>query len=287
MYAGAVIAGHFAIALVLFVRRREKAGGLHLVFAPTAALLIALLLYAPLLGDFLAFVCKEGQADLARRLDPAFLISILLSWSAGEDRPRLSLFLIAPAALGVAAGARRQPLATAALVLPVGIALAVALATQTFVYTRFFSFFLPGFLFFAAAGLEALLARPGRAGKAAWAAVALAVISLIPNLAAYHRSGKQGLRDAAEWIKQNVPGRRTVALGLVEEVYVYYDPKAVREKARGPARADLLAGAAVVVSHPWSVSRDNWLFLKERCREAKVFPAAVYKENVVVIYLCE
>lgn len=285
LYALAVVLGHLMIGLAYCRRAREKRPLLPAAL-PLLALVLALILYAPLFTSLLHFSRTEGQITAGRNFSADFVYEVLVSWSAGPGHPLLSLPFLALAAWGTVKAARGNRLFFFTWLLPLLVGFGAPLLTGTFVYSRFYLYGMPGYLLLLAHGINSL---PGRGAVADWtrkAAAAILVTLLLPGLVNYYKLGKQGLRPAAHWIEHNARGKRVIALGLAGNVFRYYYPDAVSYNPRGEIGPDVVTDTVVVVAHPWSVGRQNLQLLEARCGEPLVFPAAIYKENTVLIYRC-
>jgi hypothetical protein len=182
--------------------------------------------------------------------------------------------------------AKRDRLFLFTWLLPLLLGFAAALATGTFVYSRFFLYAMPGYLLLLSYGMNALT---GGERVRSWvrrgAAAALAAL-LLPGVITYHRLGKQGLRPAARWIEHHAPGQRVIALGLLSQVFWYYHQSTISIPPGVEVRPETVAASLVVTAHPWSVGRKNQRLLSERCEAPQVFPAAFYQENTVYLYRC-
>ena len=291
LYALFVPAAHLVLAgLALEFRRlgysRRAAG--TAAAAAAGAMGLVLLLYAPMARDLLAFARTQGQVIAGRSVSPRFFADLLLEWSAVAEHqwllaPWLALFLV-----GLLSGIPREWLKLAWLLLPLLLGIFFALITRTFVYPRFFVYAMPAYFLIVAAGLDRVTGWIPRRSAAAYAlALGLLLSTLLPALFNYYRLGKQPNREAAQWIRQQNPLARVLVLGLAGEVWGYYDPLAQPLPAGTRLSPEMIAQAYVVASHPWSVGRENFALLDQRCGPARVFPAAGYAENTIWIYHCE
>jgi len=164
------------LAVLLAARIRRPARALALVAPPALAFaaFAAPLLAPPLLAHPEALFDKLG----ASRPDAGALVRAAGFW-LGTRSPWLALALLVPAALGAWRLARREPRFTA-LALASGAALALGVLASApryawlgFVLGRYAVPALPLLLVFAAAGLDATGARPGRPAVASAALCAL------------------------------------------------------------------------------------------------------------------
>jgi hypothetical protein len=147
---------------------------------------------------------------------------------------------------------------------------------------------MPAYFLAAAAGLDRVTRWIPRRPPAVYAlALGLLLATLLPALVNYYRLGKQPNREAAQWIRRENPRARVLVLGLAGEVWGYYDPRAEPLPAGTPLTTETVAGAFVVASHPWSVGQQNFALLEQRCGPPRVFPAAGYRENTILVYRCE
>lgn len=292
-YAAAVIGSQLLVAGALAWTKDER-GGPPLLVAGLSALAVGLALYAPLASDFYRFVVTEGVLTSGREMNLAFIGRLFIGWAAGPDRVLLSLVLLVPAFWGVIEAGKKYPLVLWTWALPFLAGALTPFLLGTFVFDRFFSYALPGFYLLAAVGLAEAVARLRRGSAPVYAlGVGLMLVALLPGLTNYYRHDKQGIRSAHQWVLEHAPDRRTLAAGLVSEVYFYYDrrgPGMVKLVPRGK-RLDpaILRRAAVVISHPWSLYDEDYELLKRRCGGGprRVWPSSGWPEYEVRVYLCD
>ncbi len=284
--------GHLAAALFLTffkkglgVDQNETTAGKAALTA-AASLALASALYLPMASDFLNFSRSEGQRTMGRAMDLSFLTSLLVNWSAGPGRTLLSIPALAAAAAGVVFTAKENREVLISWALPLSLGFAAPLITGTFTYHRFYCFAMPGFILFMALGLVRLAGKAKRPAPAMAAATALIVLTFLPSLYEYNKIGKQGLKRAAEWARTEAPDSRVLAMGLSGVVFRHYCPRAAPVYPRGPISRDVVRGAVVVITHPYSVGKENLALLSDNCREPMVIKSAGYEENEVRIYDC-
>lgn len=286
-YAGSVVIAHLLTALCRW-RRPEKRGREILLFAlPFGGLALAGLLYAPLFSELWQFTSTHGRITRTRAFSAAFVPEMFLAWSAGKSRPFLSLPLLAPAFIGLILVAKKDWRIVGIWIFSLIFGLAVPVAANIFIYHRFYTFDLPGYYLFAAAGLDTLLRRRGAAAWAGRALLAAAFLALIVNLGEYYREGKQAFRPAAEWVRKNAAAYRPLTVGLAGEVLDYYLPEVSVLPSGRLLEPAWLKHAVVIVSHPWSVGRENYRILETVCGKPLRLPSAGYEENEVRVYRCE
>ena len=288
LYSGAVIASHLLLGLIVSLRADRRGTGRRLAALSGGGLVLALLLYAPLLPDFLRFTLEQGRLTTGREMRLNFVGQMFLAWAAGESHSGLAAVFLLLAATGLGIAAARRPWLAAVWVLSLLLGGFTPLILGLFVFQRFFSYALPLFYLFPALALDYLIERlPGRRKMIGWLAAALVMLILALGLRNYYRYGKQPLRPAAEWIRQNAPGYPTLAAGLVSEVYGYYDRAAERLPLGEVLQPAMLRHTAVVVSHRWSLKESDWKLLQQFCRPPQVFPSAGPPEYEVRVYLCD
>ncbi len=287
LYSIALPLGHLLAALCLVAfggtPRRE---GARLAMILAAPVLISALFYLPMLGDMVHYVRTEGQILGSRRFTPGFIWGLLLSWSSGSGRVLLSIPCLGLAFMGIVFSVRDKPIVALTWAAPLLFGFLVPLVSGTFVYHRFYSFALPGFLLFAGYGFYCVFQR---ASLREWMLVVVffaAVSVLFPGLFEYYRVGKQGFKDAAEWIEDEAPYARVYSLGLAGDEFQYYCPEAVVLSDESPLESSLLKDSVVVFSYPWSLNLARRQRLSRLCGEPVVFESAGYAENRVYLYRC-
>lgn len=295
MYAGAVTGTLAAAGLMIFARRRDR-NSAWFAAAGLGGLVLAALLYLPLLGDFYAFTVSQGRVTIGRAMNPRFVLDTLLTFGGGRYYQALAPLLLVPAGIGFALMARRRPLPTALLLSSMAVSIAAPVVTGTFVFHRFFAFWLPWIYLAFGFALESLLEwrplAPGR--RRAVVAVAgllitFAVFSQVLPLIDYHRFGKQAFRPAAELARQlsascSPPCPRR-AIGLAAEVYWYYD-RAAAESSLVPPTSRNIQGQVLVMSHKWSLTDEGMAQITSVCDPVRVFPSAGYPEYDVTVFKC-
>ncbi|MFO8058489.1 MAG: glycosyltransferase family 39 protein [bacterium] len=290
LFAAAVIGSHFMIALTLVLK--EKHGRFRknamLAAASLLGLFLSLLVYLPMLSDFYQFVLEQGTITTGRAMSFSFAGRLLTAWSAGYERPLLSLVVLVPGAAGLVLVARKKPLLVTALVLPIALGCLASLFTGTFVFHRFYSYGIYALYLFCAVGVT--IPFTFRRWWAYWIGVAamIAVIAVVGfTLADYYGKHKQALRTSAEWTEKTAPHKQVIALGFVSGVYRFYDHDArLVGKDRELSRQQV-ENSMVVTSFAWSISKHNRNVLDDRCKKAAFFPSAGPRELDVRVYQCE
>lgn len=286
-YSGAVMLAHLLIALSALRDARARAHGLRLAATALGGLAFGGLLYAPLLPALWGFAAHQGQVTVTRGFSPRFVPELFSDWSAGVARPLWSWLIIAPAVLGLVLVAKKNRRIVWTWLFALGFGLVVPVLAHIFLYHRFYSFDLPGFYLFAATGIDWTMRRPGAFKWLGRALLAAALVALAVNLGVYYHEGKQAFRPAAEWARENAVGYRPLTVGLSGEVLDYYLPEVTVLPSGRLLDPRWLAHSVVIVSHPWSVGRENFQVLQEVCGPPVIFPSAGYEENEVRIYKCE
>lgn len=288
LYCVGVPLGHLGVAVVLAAFGRQRARREYLIVAATvsAALVIAAALYSPMIAQMIEYVRTEGRIIGTREFSGSFVLGLFLSWASGADELLMSIPMLLMAAAGLFFFGKDKRVILFSWLLPLSIGLAIPLASDTFVYHRFYAFAMPGFFLAAGYGVDSVCRRLSLPGWAAAAMAALLIAMLLPALHTYNRIGKQGLRPAAQWINENAPGAKVISLGLARNVFQYYCPEAIALEKDGPLEGSLLANSVVVFAFPWSVKQARQQRLDEICGEPLVFQSAGYRENEVRLYRC-
>ena len=245
-----------------------------------------LLLYAPMVSGFYAYARTQGiRVGKFYPFSPAFVLDMFRAWSSGESHPMWSWLVLVPAALGLALGGRMNPLFTASWILALVIGMFVPAVTRTFTFHRYYAFALPGFYLFAALGLDLISMRLKSSRGLYSVLAALLILIMAARLIPYYRYGLQGLRPAAEWIRQHRPNAGVLAVGTVSDAFRYYFPSA-RPMDQGLIPT-VPRGAVVVMSYPSTMQKQDLEFLAERCQPPQVFPSALGEDLVVRVYTCD
>jgi len=287
LYTFAAPVGHLLMAgIYLAVNRSKWKSSVFIPLAPVFALLLAGLIYFPMFDDMLRFARTEGQIIGTREFNFYFIKGLFYSWASGADSFWLSLPLIIISLAGFVLGVKKRPWFVLAWVLPLLVALLVPLFTDTFVYHRFYTFLMPGFFLVSGYGVARLL-HLAKAPSLSWLPVGIVlVVFMVPAVHEYHTLGKQGLKEAAEWIEDNAPEKKALAIGLAREQFRYYIPHAVTLEKNVILDERWLSDSVVVYAFPWSVKRENKIRLENGCGKPIVFKSAGYDENVVRLYRC-
>ncbi len=287
LFALFAVLSHAAVGALAALAGRNPRNGLKWVSLSLAGAGLGLLLYFPMFSDMYSYASFQGKLTTGRSFTPSFLAKVFVGWGSGAGRLYLALPMMALAAAGLYPAMRRKwevPVGWAAGLL---LAFAFSIASQTFVFHRFYIFGAPCFYLFVGAALSKMIDSSRKPLKAASVmAIILIAAGLLADLSVYYGKGKQGYRDARDWVSLNAPWAKVVSMGLASDVYWYYDPSAVRlEKGETP-EPSLLKGAAVVLSHWWSVGDYNMDILKFSCGQPKKFPSAGPPEYEVLVFIC-
>jgi mannosyltransferase len=197
---------------------------------------VTLLLYSPMLpGMLFAATVTARRPDYGGRISGELWGELLQGLQAGYGVIMLAGLAIV-GLTGFLSMLRRNPFGTAALVLPVVLAMASVGLMNLGVHPRFFSFGLPTALIIAIRGIENLaesLARVLRIREVSkvsrWgstiAALGIAIVSLV-QLGAYYRVPKQDFSGALVFAERSRrPDEMLVSVGLAAEAYKeYYAP---------------------------------------------------------------
>jgi len=288
LYAGAVVGALFLIGLALLARPADRRAGALLAALCAAALVLALLLYIPLIPDLVEYTHEYGRHTEGRSISFSFPGRILLSFAV-EGRHRLwAVLLLVPAALGLWIVLRKRPLLGAVWLLSLAIGIAAPAAASTFVYPRFYLYLLPGLYLFLAAGLGWVMDRLGKTPVPVRLLLALPVVAvMVSGLPAYYRAGHSGLKASAEWVRSHAAGAKVLTLGLPAHEIAYYHRKAAKlppEYWLVPAMPTL--DDAVVLT----AQECKEPAIRHRCERAAVFESGAPTSDIVPkgiwIYRC-
>jgi hypothetical protein len=288
LFAGAVIGAQMLIGLALLARPADRRAGLRLAAAGAAALVIALLLYLPLIPDLLEYTREFGRHTEGRAITHDFPAKLLLSFAVEGRHGVWAVLLLLPAALGLWVVLDGRPLLGTVWLLSWAIGIAAPALASTFVYPRFYLYLLPGLYLLAAAGLDRAMDRLGAAQAPVRLLLALPVAAiLVTGLPAYYRAGHSGLRDSAEWVERNAAGAKVLTLGLPEHEIAYYHERASKlppEYWLVPAMPTL--DDAVILT----AQECKETAIRHRCERAAVFEPGAPTSDIVPksiwIYRC-
>jgi len=288
LYASAVIGGHLLSGLFLTAQKASRPTGWRLLLPATGALTLAGLLYAPMIPDFIAFLAGKGkQLSQAHPLSLRFIAGMFLSWPAGAWHPGWTWLVVVLSWVGLALVFTRRRILAGNWLLSLLIGLLIPAVLGTFVLDRFFAYALPGFFLFAAAGADFFLNRTGP-GRWLGTLLLLATLTILASgLVNYYRFGKEALLPAAQWITQNAPGTRVLTVGMIGEVFQYYDPTAIRFGKGEKLTRAILHQTIVVIGYPSSVESWNWEVIATYCRPVAILPSGSGPGDEVSIYRCD
>ena len=296
LYALFVIAGQLLWALIMTGRKKISPG---MVLPIILSGILGLMLYAPSLEKLWHYAISQQKMASLHSVNLIFLRE-LLSMLAGLKNHDAIICLTLAALLGLGSGFKRWPgFFFISLVSGLGIILFTLLA-GVFIYARFLAFLLPAFALGMALALDfwkipaRFLKTPGRLFNTLLKALKLAlVICLILIcglltfwLRQYYIFGKQGFRDAAEWLKARPAGQQVICYGIICQELAYYFPdKMIELSEKQKLDPDFIKGK-VIISRRNDWTADNLELAATHCFSAKVWPSAGYKENLLLLLNC-
>ncbi len=280
LYSAFVIAAQIGFGFFAYARNRNK-NRLMILAAATVSLVLSLLIYLPGAPDLIGYLPKEGHDVAGRWLDLNFVKELIGLFSSTHILV-LGLGLGIAALFGLYRLFRKWPEFCSLYLLSALLLVLFTLVMQVFIYARFLAFMVPFFYLCLAEAVSALkFSRLARTVLTVLVAVALAV-----SLGRYYRLGKQGLKDAAQYLEAQYPLAPVVSLGLARNEFLYYCPQAQPVFGQVAQPPQVFLGKMVVASHPWSWAPWNEKMLERNCRREKVWPSAGYDENEVFLYNC-
>jgi hypothetical protein len=273
----------FAADLARGQRRHDALAGLLML---SGAALLTLLLYSPILPDFLALRGQFGQhsASVPSLLGPemqAALLGLGGAWPIGSGVLRWltavpGLLLALVGAISLWRTRRERPLAWLALLGFLGFPVTIALVAvgDSWLYARFLLFALPSIAIAIAAGLLACTARVGTRG----AVVACCGLGVLHIAQLWTLPPRQPLREALDRAVAESPrGRPVGVIGLMDNPIAYYGLTRGVEiidfglgGARFPENAARVPTTAIVVLYPDALPEAT----RERLRAAAFAPVA-------------
>jgi len=289
-YNGFVISAQIAFGFFLWATARKERKAVIFTL-PALALILSAALYLPVMPDLAKFARAEGSDIAGRWLDLYFLKEVIKMLASTRSLvlgiPAFVIFLIGLVRLG-----KSWPEICWLYILAAALLIIFTRVMTFFIYPRFLAFEIP---FYFLAGAEALglvedevrkyVRRIPRYSIQAALAVIICFF-LCFGLAKYYRLGKQGFKQAAEYIQRNYPGKTVLSFGLANQELLYYDPYAVPWPGRTKLYPVDLMGNLVVASHPWSWATYNREMILKFCNLEKTWPSAGYDENAVYLFNC-
>ena len=176
--------------------------------------------------------------------------------------------------------------------LSAGLILAFTLIFRVFIYPRFLSFFIPFYLLGLSLGVEEIFSffqarkfrLPAQVTKSLL--ITFIFLSLSWALIRYYQLGKQGFKKASIYIQKHYPFTPVLSLGLADQEFLYYLPRAQPVPGRYKLLPQDIVGQLIVASHPWSWVPFNLQTIEKYCTLEKVWESAGYKQNAVYLYRC-
>jgi mannosyltransferase len=292
-YNGFIISSQVVLGFFLWMRQREKIKP-RVFILPVAALLVSALLYAPAAWEMFRYVdYVHGRVkDIGvRAFTPFFFKQLLVTLSGARQIAFAGLCLVLSLA-GVARLFRKWPGICLLYLMAAAFMIAFTLVMRVFIMPRFLSFLIPFFALGLAEGLAALddllknkivSLKPDMA-RIIFSLALCAV--LVFGLVKYYQLGKQGYKDAVNYVEKNYPGKNIVSFGLSSQELLYYDPTAnawPNKKALEPVD---LTGNLVIASFPWSWPKQNIDLIRQSCSLEKVWTSMSDEGNEVYLYKC-
>jgi len=289
-YTGFIIIAEAAWGFGQWLLQREKFSPAIFIL-PAAAFLVSAGLYAPGMADMANYMNREAHDVGGHWLNPAF-IKELVMMLAGTRFLVWAILLFLVFLAGTVrlwrqwAGFCWLNLTAAVLVL------AFTWAGHVFIYPRFLAFLIPFYFLAVASSINWLAGAVAK--KLPWlkagiiqAALAAIVCGFLAySLGKYYEQGKQGFKQAAQYIRGKFPREIVLSYGLASQEFLYYDPSAIAWPGGRLMEPVDLVGHLVVASHPWSWSPENIVVMRQYCHLDQKWPSAGYPENNVYLFRC-
>ena len=289
-YTGFVIIAEGAWGFFQWLRNREKfSPGIFIL--PAVAFLVSAGLYLPGMAEMSHYMSSVAHYVGGHWLDLAFAKQLLMML-AGTRFPAWAILLFLVFLAGVLRLWRQWP---ALCFLNLSAAVFLVLFTwlgHVFIYPRFLAFLMPFYFLAAASGLEWLAEAAAKRAQWLKPLITQATLTLIIcgflaySLGRYYAQGKQGFKQAAQYIRDKFPRQLVLSYGLASQEFLYYDPAAIPWAGSRLMEPVDLMGNLVVASHPWSWSPENIVVMRQYCHLHKKWPSAGYDENNVYLFRC-
>ena len=296
LYALFIIAGQMLWTLLMLARK--KIGPIMLMPIIFSAIL-GLALYAPSLSQLWLYASSQQKMASMHGVNLIFLREFLGMLAASKNQ-NLIIILAAVALPGLLYGFKKWPgFFFINLAGGLGIIL-FTLASGFFIYARFLAFLLPAFalslaLLFELPEIPArFLKIPGRTGDALLKVLKFVlVIGLLficglmtSGLLQYYILGKQGFRDAAQWLKGKHIGQQVVCYGIICEELAYYYPEPIPKASEKQNLDSGFIQGKLIISRKVDWTTQHLKTASQYCRVDKTWPSAGYRENVLWLLDC-
>ena len=272
-----------------FLRKKSKRS--QELYLPIIALIISVILYFPGAGQLWNFYLEKGKETAGRWLEGYFWKELIKMLSGSHLLTISALFLLI--FLGGLRQLKNKAIEFGILyLLSAGLILAFTLIFRVFIYPRFLSFFIPFYLLGIGLGIEEIYSLIQKkkfqlpARMVHYLLIAFIFFSLSWALIRYYHLGKQGFKKASIYIQKHYPFTPVISLGLAEEEFLYYLPRAQPVPGRYKLLPQNTVGKLIVASHPWSWAPYNLQTIEKYCTLEKVWESAGYKQNAVYLYRC-
>jgi len=290
-YNGFIISSQIVYGFWLWRRNGTRPSAF--VF-PIITLVVSAMLYAPAAWQMIHYVdYVHGRVKEIgiKAFTPLFFKQLLITLSGARHIAFAGLCL-ALFISGLPRLFRKWPGLCSLYFMAAAFMIAFTVIMRVFIQARFLSFLIPFYALGLAEGLAALddlcrrkiaFLKPGMV-RFIFSLAVCAV--LVFGLVKYYQLGKQGYKDAVDYMEKNHPGKSIVSFGLSSQELLYYAPTAnpwPNTKALEPVD---LEGNLVVASFPRSWAKQNIDLIRQSCSLEKVWPSMSEEENEVYLYKC-
>jgi len=288
LYSLFLILGQLLWAITRLRQKEIPGQKLILIFA---AALLGISIYLPSLPELFQYALS---ADKMARLHPVNLLFFkdLLLMLAGSRKIGIAVFFVIISLPGWFYLAEKwRGFVAVNLIAALGIIIVSALF-RFFIYPRFLIFLLP--VFALGAGLSVkipswiLYARSNRLGKAlSYLLMAVMVLLLIPGLLNYYALGKEGFKDAADYLASHHRGEKIICYGIIcPELSYYYSGEFLEASEKGELTKEMIKGKRIISRRvDWNPAHLD--LARDFCYTEKVWRSAGYKENILILFNCQ
>lgn len=285
LYGGFTILGQAIVGATIWLIRRDREARNGSVYA-TIGGIISLVFYLPMFSDMLYYAQTEAHKTLSRSLNFDFLKALPSFWLGTQNSFWSGWFGFALFTAGLVQILKKNLILATLFLLPLFLVLIFTKAFGFFVYNRFFSFFIPFYLLSVASG-TIWISETLKYKKILLPLLFCSIIALMtPSLYDYYRFGKQGFKDASQWLSKNSPDSCVISLGISENEFRYYYPTAIPIGMDVPLNPEEAKNCLIITSHPWSWGKFNYNFIMTRCKVLKKWKSAGYEQNDVLLLKC-
>jgi len=287
LYGLFLIGGQLAWGLFQAARNKTRIRRLAPILA---AVVLGLSLYLPAAAQLYKFAETRGRIILHRGLTLG-LVRDLFMMLAGTRHLKLTLLILVLALPGFFGLAKKWAGFSATYVVAAAALILFTRTAKVFIYARFLAFLLP---FFAICLINTLemgrqLLRPRSRPLALLLAflflpIVFSILAL--GLGNYYLLGKQGFRDAAQYISQIRANEELICYGIICKELKYYYPKDMTGVDEKKVLTPEFIKNKLIISRVVDWTDYNLKTALSYCHTERMWRSAGYKENILLLTKC-